>query len=339
MPERGEVTIFDVAQDAGVSITTVSRVLNNKPDVAQKTRQRVLETIETLGYTPHLQARRLAARQTRTIALIYPLDRAFGQLELDFIVGAAAEAGNANFFFSFVTTPITKSSLLNMYRSAQVDGIILMEIHMQDWRVDLLREHQYPFVMIGRCANNEGLCYIDLDLETGVIQAFDHLIDLGHQDIAFLGLPQAMRHQGYGPAVHYWAGYEKAQEKYQLQASYREAGTNIRDLSEATLSLLEENPQLTAIVATQGALTVGVLRALNQLDRQVPQDFSVVGVTTDMVAELITPPLTVINLPAYTQGRQAARMLIKQLEQKPKTATQILLPPELIIRQSTGPRC
>jgi DNA-binding LacI/PurR family transcriptional regulator len=258
-------------------------------------------------------------------------------LELDFIVGASAAAGNENFFFNFATTPITESSLLSMYRSAQVDGIILMEIHMQDWRVELLRQHNYPFVMIGRCADNAGLSFVDLDLEAGIVQAFDHLIELGHREIGFLGLPPEMRQQGYGPAVHCWAGYERARQKYNLASIYREVKIGIQDLFEATLKLLEERPQLTAIVATQGALTVGVLRALRQAGRVVPDDFSVVGITTELVAELITPPLTAINIPAYTEGLQAATMLINQLNQKPLETGQVLLTPELIIRNSTGP--
>jgi DNA-binding LacI/PurR family transcriptional regulator len=337
MPDSGDVTIFDVAEATGVSITTVSRVLNDKPDVAVTTRERVWQVIEELGYTPHVQARRLAARKSRTIALLYPLDRAFGQLELDFIVGAAAAAGNENFFFYFSTTPITESSLLNMYRSGQVDGVILMEIHMQDWRVDLLRQNDYPFVMVGRCADNSGLSFVDVDLEEGIVVAFDHLVELGHREIGFLGLPPVMRQQGYGPAVQYWDGYDRVRQKYNLAPIYREVGIDIQDLFKATLQLLEERPQSTAIVATQGALTVGVLRALRQVGRVVPDDFSVVGITIELVAELITPPLTVINIPAYIQGLQAANMLISQLKQKPPENTQILLPPELIVRNSTGP--
>ncbi|MCK6626036.1 MAG: LacI family transcriptional regulator [Anaerolineae bacterium] len=337
MPDTSEVTIFDVAQAAGVSITTVSRILNNKPDVSAATRQRVQQVIEELGYHPHAQARRLAARKSRTIALLFPLDRAVGQLELDFIVGAAAAAGAENFFFYFVTTPITESSLLGLYRSAQIDGAILMEIHTQDWRVELLRAYDYPFVMIGHCANNTGLSFVDLDFEESIILAFDHLVELGHREIGFLGQPQVRRQQGYGPAVRCWAGYERALQKHNLTPIYHEERIDVQALFDATLKLLEERPHLTAIVATQGAPTVGVIRALRQAGRAVPDEFSVVGITTENVAELITPPLTTINFPAYTEGLQAAKMLISQLNQKPLENKQILLPPQLIIRKSTGP--
>lgn len=332
-----EVTIFDVAQAAGVSITTVSRILNNKPDVSKATRQRVQQVIEELGYTPHAQAQRLAARKSRTIALLFPLDRAPSLMELDFIAGAAMAAGEENFFFNFTTTPITESSLLGLYRSAQVDGIILMEIHLQDWRVDLLREYDYPFVMIGHCADNTGLSFVDLDFENGVMLAFDHLVALGHREIGFISQSQVMRQQGYGPAVRSWAGYEQARQKHGLALMGAEVNIAVPDLFDATLKLLAEQPQLTAIVVTQGASTVGVIRALRQLGRAVPDDFSVVGVITDKLAELITPPLTAIDIPAYTMGYQAAKMLIGKLQEKPMENDQILPPPELIVRKSTGP--
>jgi len=227
--------------------------------------------------------------------------------------------------------------LLNMYRSGQVDGVILMEIYMQDWRVNLLRQNDYPFVAIGRCADNSGLNFVDVDLEEGVVQAIDHLVELGHQDIAFLGLSPEMHQQGYGPAARHKAGYNRARQKHNLDVAYLEVDLSISALFEATLKLLAERPQLTAIVATQGALTIGVLRALRQAGRAVPDDFSVVGITTRLIAELITPPLTTLNIPSRTEGFQAARMLISRLNQEPLDNTQILLPPELIVRSSTGP--
>jgi DNA-binding LacI/PurR family transcriptional regulator len=290
MADASEVTIFEVAQAAGVSITTVSRILNNKPDVSKATRQRVQQVIEELGYTPHAHAQRLAARKSRTIALLFPLERAVSLLELDFIVGAAAAAGEENFFFNFMTTPLTENSLLSLYRSAQVDGIILMEIHTQDWRVDLLREYDYPFVMIGQCADNEGLSFIDLDFEIGVVRAFEHLVALGHREIAFLGASLAVRQQGYGPAVRSWAGYQKRPAKIRLAPMCAEVNITVPDLFEATLKLLAEQPQLTALVVTQGASTVGTIRALRQAGRAVPDDFSVVGIASDKLAQLITPP-------------------------------------------------
>src|SRR5581483_3796167 len=210
MSESTTYTIADVARAAGVSVSTVSRILNGKQDVAEATRERVQQVIAELGYSPHAQAQGLRAGRTRNIALLFPLKYPgtlpYNSLETDFIIGAAAAAADRNYFFSLVTTQVTKDSLIGLYRSAQIDGLVLMHIHTQDWRVDLLRHKNYPFVMIGHCADNTGLNFIDLDFEAVVQTAFDHVIELGHQRIGFLALPAEMRLRGFGPAVRAWEG-------------------------------------------------------------------------------------------------------------------------------------
>lgn len=141
MSETDEVTIADVAKAAGVSVSTVSRILNNKPDVAESTRQQVLDVIQSMSYKPHAQAQRLAAGQSKTITLLYPLynpgQQLINQLHLEFMVGAAAAAGEHNYFFNMLTKPASNNYLRSLYRSSHVDGVILMEIQLQDWCVSV----------------------------------------------------------------------------------------------------------------------------------------------------------------------------------------------------------
>ena len=140
MIDSTEITIVDVAREAGVSVSTVSRILNDKPDVSEATRKRVKQVIEELEFRPHSQAQRLAAGKTRTIALLNPLDYMFfSQLEMAFFAGASNAAGEEKYFFNLITTPIEEMDLLGLYRSSQVDGVILMEIMMEDRRVNSLR--------------------------------------------------------------------------------------------------------------------------------------------------------------------------------------------------------
>ncbi len=331
-------TIVDVARAAGISVSTVSRILNNKPDVAESTRRRVLQVIEELGYTPDARAQGLAAGKSRTIGLLYPIENlGLTNLELDFFVGAATAAGEADFFFNLITQPVTRNRLLNLYRSAQIDGVILMQINVQDWRVDLLREHGYPFVMIGHCADNTGLSYIDLDFESAIIKAFEHLLELGHSEIAFLAHPPVWHEQGFGPAVRSLLGFRRACETYGLNAPYRKVNLKVQSAYRATLELLDAHPDLTAFVAVDGGTAMGTLRALQQSGRRVPDDISVLAVTTEKVAQLITPPLTNIDFPTGTMGQRAAEMLIKKLRGESTAPEQIVLEARLIIRESTGP--
>ena len=331
-------TIADVAQAAGVSVSTVSRILNNKPDVAESTRRRVLQIIDALGYTPDARARGLAAGKSRTIGLLYPIeDLDLTTLELDFFVGAAAAAGEADFFFILITQPVTRNRLLNLYRSAQIDGVILMQINVQDWRVDLLREHGYPFVMIGHCADNTGLSYIDLDFESAVIKAFEHLLALGHREIAYLAHSPAWHEQGFGPTVRSLQGFRRVCETYGLDAPYRKVNRNVQSAYRATLEMLDAHPGLTAFFAADGGTTMGALRALQQSGRRVPDDVSVVAVTTEKVAQLITPPLTHIDFPTGFVGQRAAEMLIRKLRGETSEPEQVMLDARLIVRESTGP--
>jgi len=333
-----EITIAEVAQAAGVSVSTVSRILNNKPDVAEKTRQRVQQVIEDLGFTPHVQAQRLAAGKSRTIALLYPVDYIeFTRQEMGFISGVGKAFGEADFFLNLITTPITERNLRNLYRSGQADGVILMEVDMDDWRVNTLREWNYPFVMIGRSADNTGLQFVDLDQENVVITAFDHLVELGHQQIGFLAFPEILVDRGYGAAVRSMRGYKKACEKHDLTPTCLQVDLTIQTLFESTLSLLEKQPGITAIVTFEGSTTVGVIRALQELGRAIPDDFSVVTVTTEQTAKLISPPLTYINFPSFDLGYRAAQMLANILNKQPLEVSQIVLPPQLIAGKSTGP--
>ena len=221
------VTIADVAKAAGVSVPTVSRILNNKEYVADETRQRVHEVIRELGYAPHTQARRLRGGASMTLALHHPIESPHELttvIETPYITGAAAAASEKEYFLNSLVSQLTPQSLLNMYRSNQIDGIILLQVCMDDWRVNLLRPLTYPFVMIGRCADLEGLSFIDLDFEDAMQRAFDYLVGLGHRNIGFLTYPQTWRKTGIGPAVRTLDGYKYAIGEYGLPSCYSEIG-------------------------------------------------------------------------------------------------------------------
>jgi DNA-binding LacI/PurR family transcriptional regulator len=334
-----EFTIVDVAKAAGVSVSTVSRILNGKQDVAQATRERVQRVIEELGYTPHAQAQRLRAGKTRNMALVFPLKYPasvpFNPLDMDFIIGAAAAAGERDFFFSLLTNPVTKRSLLNLFRSAQVDGVVLMQIHTYDWRVELLRQRDYPFVMIGHTDDNHGLSFIDLDFEAAVGVAFEHLVELGHRKIGFLGHPRDLRESGYGPAARSWSGYQRAQQMYLVQTASREVDFVGQDVFRATLELLDELPGLSAIVSTHAYPALNIIQALGERGLRVPQDCSVIAMTEGRIADLTNPALTTIDFPSYNMGYRAVDMLTRILQGAMPEPEQILIPPRLVVRKST----
>jgi DNA-binding LacI/PurR family transcriptional regulator len=339
--ENRGVTIADVARAAGVSIPTVSRILNDKEYVADETRQRVHEAIRTLGYAPHIQARRLRGGASMTLALHHPIESPHdlsSAIETYYFTGAAEAASEQEYFINFLISQLTPASLLNMYRSNQIDGIILLQVSIEDWRVNLLRENNYPFVMIGRCADLESLSFIDLDFENAMLLAFDYLVTLGHRNIGFLTYPQSWRKTGLGPAVRSLGGYELALNQYGLRSSYREIGLkSVEEGFEATDDLLQENPDLTAIITVSHLTAAGSIKALVQHGRSVPEDCSVMTIGFGgNFANVVTPSLTTLEWSPYEVSYQATIMMTEQLANKILPAQQILVPPQLVIRESTN---
>jgi DNA-binding LacI/PurR family transcriptional regulator len=327
------LTIDDIARIAGVSVSTVSRILNDKPDVALGTRERVKQVMDDLGYSPHTLARRLAERRSRSIALVFPLGRTAGRAEVaTFIVKAAFAAEAENYLFSLVAAPTTESRLLNLYRSAQVEGVILMEVHMDDWRVELLRRYGYPFVMIGRTADNSGLRYVDLDFESAIVLAVDHLVQLGHRRIGFFNSGELLR-AGYGPAVRSNLGYERVKATYPIELLRFES----ENTEESVAAVLQSNVS-GVVMATHSELSLpDFLRGVQQRGYRVPDDLSIVCLQADDIAKNLIRPMTSITFDIDTAADWAARALINQLEGRSTDVEQKLLPPQLIVRESTLP--
>ncbi len=335
-----EVTITDVARVAGVSVTTVSRILNNKEHVADDKRDRVNQAIKKLGYVPHIQARRLQGGESRTLAIHFPVESPHlvtGAIETADIIGAAAAAGAHEYYLNFLVSQLTPHTLLNMYRSNQVDGMLLLQVSLDDWRVKLLREYDYPFVMIGRCRDLDNLTFIDLDFENAILDAFDYLVGLGHREIGFLTYPKSWLAAGLGPAVHALEGYERMLAKYGFRAHYREIG--LRDVEAgyaATLDLLQENPRLTAIVTINHPTAAGAIKAFTRQGYNVPEDRSVMAIGFEgEIANGTTPSLTALEWSPYEVNYQATMMLIDKLKEPDLPAQQILVAPKLMIREST----
>lgn len=338
--ENRTVTIADVARAAGVSVPTVSRILNNKEYVADSTRQRVHEAIRTLGYTPHTQARRLRGGASMTLALHHPIDSPHDLssiIETSYFTGTAEAASEKEYFINFLVSQLTPEALLNMYRSNQIDGIILLQVRLDDWRVNLLRENNHPFVMIGRCADLEGLSFIDLDFEKAMLLAFEHLVELGHKDIGLLTYPQSWRKNRIGPAVRSLDGYKHAVNEYGFSSSYREIGLNsVEEGYEGTHDLLQQNPNLTAIITVSHLTAAGSIKALAQNGRSVPQDCSVMAIGFGgNFADVVTPSLTTLEWSPYEISYQATILMTEKLADDRFPGRQILVPPKLVVREST----
>ena len=334
---KKNANIRDVARAADVSVATVSRILNNKPDVSEKTRQKVLDVINALGYARSEQWKQITSGKTKVVSLHYPYKlAASNQLSLHFITGVTTACEEHNYSLHLATQSLDENSLLNFYRTNRCDGMILMEIRMDDWRVKLLRQHNLPFVIIGRCDNNDGVSFVDFDFESAVTVAVDHLIDLGHQNIGFISVVPDREKNHYGPTIRASEGYEKVCAQYSIPRLNSEADSGLENVKLATLNLLETHPEITALVTVFDTAVAGIYSAIKSLGLSIPDDISVVGLADEQGAELTSPSLSALQFPALSMGYDAAKIMINELEKNTETLKQVLVGPKLVIRSSTG---
>jgi DNA-binding LacI/PurR family transcriptional regulator len=332
-----KASIRDVAKLAGVSVATVSRILNNKPDVSEQTHQKVLDAINELGYARSLQWQQITSGRTRVISLHYPYKLAVSnQVSLDFITGVTMACEETNYSLHLVTQSLDESSLLDFYRTNQCDGMILMEIRMDDWRVELLRQRNLPFVMIGRCQNNDGLNFVDFDFESAVAMAVKHLVNLGHRNIGFVSVVPDPQRNHYGPIIRALEGYNKVCAQYDIPKFHCEADIGLENVKIATLNLLKAHSEITAVVSVFDTAVAGIYAAIKSLGLRIPEDISVVGLTSEHGAELASPSLTTLHFPASSMGYDAAKLMINRLGKNSRTNKQILVGPKLVVRSSTG---
>jgi DNA-binding LacI/PurR family transcriptional regulator len=332
-PKVPKTTIIDIAAASGVSIATVSRILNDKPDVAVETRERVLRVMDEIGFAPQSAWRQIRSGRTRLIAVHRPED--FNPPAYRLVMAAALGVEDAGYSINVITRSLNDSDLLGIFRSRQADGIILLEIQTDDRRAELLRDHGYPFVMIGHRTDNSGLSFADVDIEHGVGLAMEHLLGLGHRRIGFLTIDPIVKHKTYGFATWALRAYEGACARAGILPLAATGGPTTDGMSDAAARLLEAHP--TAIIAPQEQSVIGVLKTSYARGISIPRDLSVVAMLGEAMSELATPPLTTISFPGDDLGRTAAQILVNRLDHGDLAPRQVFLRPGLTVRGTTAP--
>lgn len=332
-------TMADIAKRAGVAVSTVSYVLSGKRPISEETRERVLAEIRRSNFQPNAAGRALASRRSRTIALLYPVET-FGltRMPLEFVISAAEEAGRQGYALIVSTSSAEDEEILSKLQRGAVDGIIVMEVALHDPRVELLREREVPFTMIGHCADNTGLSYVDLDFPQAVEEAVAHLHDLGHRRVALIDRTTDESAFGYGPSVRSRAGFRDSIARRGLVGMHEACATTAADGARVTRELLTAHPDTTAIVSLNTEAIGGIYSSIRELGMTIPADISVVAITSPRIAEFMVPQLTSVDFPAALMGRMGVEFLVRQLEGGPSTDIEpCLLQSTITVRQSTGP--
>jgi DNA-binding LacI/PurR family transcriptional regulator len=257
---------------------------------------------------------------------------------MNFIMGIAMGAAEQSYYFTLFTGELNPRELKQICQGSIADGLILMQVALDDWRVNELKELNYPFTMIGHCHNNEGLSYVDFDFEHAVLDTYSYLVDLGHTHIAFMTYPQSWKQENLGPAIRTQLGFEKAVRQFQLEPIYRACDLTLESGYACAMEVIGRHPHVSAFVTVHNTLTVGAINAIHELGRQIPEDYSIIGIALGKESDLIIPPLTTIHWEGDQIGHLAAQILINQLNTQDNSVEQILVPPKLVIRRSTSER-
>lgn len=329
---KDRATIYEVADRAGVSIATVSRVLNGGP-VSDETKERVWGAIKELNYVPNSLARGLPQGRTKTLGLILP--GIAGEFWIDIIAGAEEAAAKHGYYLivSASWEKAERASSLRMIMERRVDGLILMAPELEEEQLLKFAKQGFPLVLINRKVRAHRVKSLMVDNFKGAYQVVNHLIkEHGKERIGFIAGPE-----GNIDSWERFQGYRKALEEGGLDYNPRliaRGDFQYERGAQAMEALLEEEPE--AVFAANDEMAIAAMEFLLARGIAVPQEIAIVGFDDIRLARYIQPSLTTVRFPRHRIGVRAVESLIELISGEPEGAGEELLETELIVRSSCG---
>jgi len=336
MAKKREVTIRDIAKLAGVSVATVSRVINESPKVGEKTRERVKKIIERFGYRRNILARNLATRKTSTIGVL--LSDITNPFYSEIVRGIEDEARKHGYIVIFGSTdnnPEVQKEYVNLFREQRVAGMIFASVSLDDPDVKRLFKEDIPFVLVNRKVETIRTDFVVIDNVKGAYMATEHLIKLGHRRIGFIRGPL-----NYSTGIDRLKGYRSALQKYDIKEDPRliKPG-NFRQESGyvAFKEFLKMKNPPSAIFASNDFMALGVLEAASEFGVKIPEDVALVGFDNINFSSLKFVNLTTVTQRKYEMGIKGLELLLREISNAGSWVPQeIYLKPRLIVRGSCG---
>jgi DNA-binding LacI/PurR family transcriptional regulator len=336
-PGPARPTLEAVAALAGVSRGTVSRVINDSPQVSPRAREAVRRAIDELGFVPNRAARTLVTQRTDSVALVVSEseERFFAEPYFAAIVRGISSglAGSGmQLLLAVAQSPAEREQLENYLTGQHVDGVLLVSLHGIDTLPARLESRGVPTVLGGRPLGVHPVACVDADNRGGARQAVGHLVAGGRRRIAAIPGPQDMavgqeRQSGYLDGL--------AEAGLPVEDSLVEPGDFSLDAGmRAASALLSRRPDLDAIFAASDAMAIGARRALRGLGRRIPEDVAVVGFEDSPAAPHTDPPLTTVHQPVEAMGREMVRLLLTRIGGGSPEDSLVILPTHLVIRGS-----
>jgi LacI family transcriptional regulator len=333
MPRR--VTMADVAREAGVSLMTVSRVINNKEGISDTTRTRILEIIKRLDYRPSDIARGLVTNRTGTLGLVVPDNSNPFFSEVARGAEHVAYAAGYNVFLCNTEEDKTRElAVMQSLEEKRVDGIIVCSSRLEDSVLKRALSFHPTAVLVNRSIEEPNIGVIEVDDKRGALMATEHLIRSGHTRIGMLAGPD-YSYSGQLRISGYRAALEAAGIDFDPELLHHCTPKALQGKA-AALELLGAHPDITALFCYNDLVAVGALQACAGAGRRVPEDCAIVGFDDTLLALLVTPPLTTCYVPSYDLGRQAMELLLQCIkkENEPRGRSHIIVQPEIRVRES-----
>jgi LacI family transcriptional regulator len=331
------VTIRDVAREANVSLRTATRVVNDEPNVHPRTRQVVREAATRLGWRPNAHARHLVRGRTDRLGVILPDSRNTIFSDIASVIETEAQArGYDCLFLHSEGDPQREARFLSLAMDGSVDGLVMMtnvlkanhEIYRR------LLKDEIPMVFRAGPETPEIVDLVAVDLEKAGYLVTRHLLNLGHEHIGLV-LQEAARDRQTGRLD----GYRRAHEEknVSIHPEYKTyCGYRVEDGYQALRSLIEAHPAITAVFFHNDQLALGSFRAARELGRRIPDDLAVVGYDNIEMGRFCEAPLTTIGYSKEMLGQLLVEMICRRIKEPEYPPQRIVLPPELIIRESCG---
>lgn len=330
-----KVTIKEVAKEAGVATSTVSRVLSNNPKISEETKAKVNEAIERLNYKPNAIARSLANNKTKILGVVLPSeadDLLTNPFFINAMKGMSIYAQNKNYYITYVFAKDGKNefeSIKEITNTNLIEGIILLRVNENDESIKFLNTIGFPFVAIGRPEKTEDVLWVDNDNFQAMYNVVNRLIQKGHKKIGFIGAIKTLnmskdRLKGYKMALEV-NGLNYDEELVIHKQLFKE------NTGYAGAEELLSKHEVTAIVTTDDLLAFGVSQLLNE---KRLEKISLVGFNNIQLSKYQTPPLASVDINADELGYYAAKLLIEKLENEDILNTHYIVNTEFIERES-----
>lgn len=330
-----KVTIADIARACGLGISTVSRALNNQPEVSPRTRERVRATARELGYMPNDLARGLVSRHSRTLGLLLPniADPFFPEIARG-VEDAASRQGFHVIYANTDRQEAKEQAAVKHLLQKQVEGLIITGDFLDSGYLEMLQAKGIPFVLLRRKRFRDGVSFIDVDNRTAAAAATRHLIQLGHRRIAMINLPVT----SYAHADRL-AGYRDAMAEAGLRVDPAllavgdyQSGSG-RAAVERWLDLAQPP---TAVFASNDMMAIGVLDGMAERGLRAPQDLAVIGFDGLEVGALRAIGLSTMAQPRYEMGERTIELLLSIIIDGSLPERQVILPIPLLVRRTCG---